>query len=124
MPPMPHEAVDTTLAPAISWWRCNRSWRATSTRWVGGGVGHRHVSHRQRGLNVIPHQVVLGARCARWTPPCAIWPRRGSSALIGATASAYGAVAQVDYQRGYPVTMNTPEDTDFAADAAEEVAGR
>ena len=34
------------------------------------------------------------------------------------TAMALGARAEVDYQRGYPVTVNAPENTDFAAEVA------
>ena len=45
-------------------------------------------------------------------------------AVVEATAAAFGAVAEVDYRRGYPVTMNTPEHTEYAARAAEAVAGR
>ncbi|MFM7442777.1 MAG: M20/M25/M40 family metallo-hydrolase, partial [Tabrizicola sp.] len=36
---------------------------------------------------------------------------------------ALGARAEVHYQRGYPVTINTPENTDFAAEVARKVSG-
>ena len=39
------------------------------------------------------------------------------------TAQALGARAEVVYARGYPVTMNTPENTDFAAEVAKAVSG-
>jgi hippurate hydrolase len=35
-----------------------------------------------------------------------------------------GAKAEVTYTRGYPVTVNTPENTDFAADVARAVSGK
>lgn len=38
-------------------------------------------------------------------------------------ASAYGATASLDYWRGYPVTVNAPEQTSFAADTAAEIVG-
>ena len=38
-------------------------------------------------------------------------------------ASSFGAEASVRYARGYPVTVNTPEQTAFAAQVAREVAG-
>lgn len=75
-------------------------------------------------FNVIPHQVVMGGTVRTLDPAMRDLAEARIKALVGATASAYGAVAQVDYMRGYPVTMNTPENTDYAADAAEEVAGR
>ena len=39
-------------------------------------------------------------------------------------ALALGAKAEVAYTRGYPVTVNTPENTDFAADTARAVSGK
>jgi len=44
--------------------------------------------------------------------------------IVTATAGAHGCEARIDYRRGYPVTMNHPDQTRFAADCAEEVAGR
>ena len=39
------------------------------------------------------------------------------------TALAHGAVAEVNYVRGYPVTVNHAEETDFAASVAANVSG-
>jgi hippurate hydrolase len=44
-------------------------------------------------------------------------------AIVEATCAAYGAKAVIDYRRGYPVTVNHPEQTDFIAKVAGEVAG-
>jgi hippurate hydrolase len=38
-------------------------------------------------------------------------------------ARSFGAEATVRYARGYPVTVNWPEQTEFAAGVAREVAG-
>ncbi len=38
-------------------------------------------------------------------------------------ALSFGAEARVEYARGYPVTVNTPAQTAFAAEVAREVAG-
>ena len=43
--------------------------------------------------------------------------------IATATAQAHGCTAQIAYQVGYPVTVNTLENTGFAADAAKAVAG-
>ncbi|MBL3561036.1 M20 aminoacylase family protein [Rhodovulum sulfidophilum] len=45
-------------------------------------------------------------------------------AVAEATAAAYGATAELCYRRGYPVTANAPDQTDFAAAMAEKVSGR
>jgi hippurate hydrolase len=43
--------------------------------------------------------------------------------LAAQIAAAFGAKAQSTYARGYPVTVNAPEQTAFAAEVAREVAG-
>ena len=40
-----------------------------------------------------------------------------------AVAAAYGATAKVVYERGYPVTVNHPEQTDFIAGIAADIVG-
>ncbi len=44
--------------------------------------------------------------------------------LVENTAAAFGATAQVDYQRGYPVMVNSEEQTAFAAGVAAKVTGK
>lgn len=44
--------------------------------------------------------------------------------IVSGTALALGATASVDYQRGYPVTVNTPEHTAYAVDVAAQVSGK
>ncbi len=39
------------------------------------------------------------------------------------TADVFGATAEVDYRRGYPVMVNSEEQTEFAADVARSVSG-
>lgn len=39
------------------------------------------------------------------------------------TAKAFGAKATITYERGYPVTVNTVENTNFAIEVAKEIAG-
>ena len=38
-------------------------------------------------------------------------------------AKSFGATASVRYARGYPVTVNSPEETEFAGEVAREIAG-
>jgi len=44
-------------------------------------------------------------------------------AIADLTARAYGAAAEVDYRRGYPVMVNSEAQTEFAAEVASAVAG-
>ena len=43
--------------------------------------------------------------------------------MVPAIAEAYGCTAEVDYIRGYPVTVNHADQTRFAVDVAADVAG-
>ena len=44
--------------------------------------------------------------------------------VVEGTALALGARAVLDYRRGYPVTINAPENTGFAAEVARAVSGQ
>jgi len=44
-------------------------------------------------------------------------------AIATGTAATFGGEAMVHYNRNYPVTVNAPEQTDFARDVARAVAG-
>ena len=47
----------------------------------------------------------------------------GMKRLVPQLAQAFGASASVEYIRGYPVTVNAPEQTAFAVTIAEEIVG-
>ncbi len=44
--------------------------------------------------------------------------------IAEATANAFGAVAKVNYMKGYPVMVNHEEQTEFAADVARRISGQ
>ena len=44
-------------------------------------------------------------------------------AIVENVCAAFGARAEIDYDRGYPVTMNDPDKTEFMANVARAVAG-
>lgn len=73
--------------------------------------------------NVIPHVVKLGGTVRTLDPALRDLAEARIGQIARATAEAYGAVAEVNYRRGYPVTVNSPEQAAFASDVAEEVAG-
>ncbi|MFN3527436.1 MAG: M20/M25/M40 family metallo-hydrolase, partial [Paracoccus sp. (in: a-proteobacteria)] len=73
--------------------------------------------------NVIAHEVTLKGTVRTLDPELRELAKQRIMALVPATATAYGATAEVAYKWGYPVTMNHPEQTSFAADCAEAVAG-
>jgi amidohydrolase len=44
-------------------------------------------------------------------------------AIVTQMATAFGGKAEVTIRRGYPVTVNSPDETAFAVQVAEEIAG-
>jgi amidohydrolase len=73
--------------------------------------------------NVIPQTVHLKGTVRTLKPEVRELCETRLKALVEATATAFGAKAAVTYRRGYPVTVNHPEQTDFIAKVAAEVAG-
>jgi hippurate hydrolase len=74
--------------------------------------------------NVIPQVVKMKGTVRTMDPGVQDFVERRLSEIAEGTAMALGAKAVVDYQRGYPVTMNTPEHTDYAAAVAAAVSGK
>ena len=73
--------------------------------------------------NVIPQVVKLKGTVRTMDAGVQDFVERRLNEIAEGTAMALGAKAVVDYQRGYPVTMNTPEHTDYAAEVAKAVSG-
>jgi amidohydrolase len=74
--------------------------------------------------NVIPQVVKMRGTVRSMDPAVQDYVERRVIEIAQGTATALGAQADIDYRRGYPVTMNTPENTVFAADVAQSVSGR
>jgi amidohydrolase len=120
---MPHQAIDTTLV-ASQIVVALQSIVARNIDPLGNvvvTVGSFHTD--SVASNVIAHEVKLKGTVRTLDPDLRTLAQERIMALVPATATAYGATAEVDYQLGYPVTVNHPEQTKFAADCAEEVSG-
>ncbi len=74
--------------------------------------------------NVIPQVVKMRGTVRTMDPKIQDYVERRVTEIVQGTALALGAVAAIDYRRGYPVTMNAPENTVYAADVAQAVSGK
>ncbi len=74
-------------------------------------------------FNVIPQKVQLKGTVRTLDPEVRDLAETRIKALAEGIAASFGATASIDYMRGYPVMVNAPEQTDFAADVARAVAG-
>src|SRR5215218_10754798 len=74
-------------------------------------------------FNVIPQEAVLRGTARTLTEDIRELCEARLGAIVDNVCAAFGAKATLRYNRGYPVTVNDAERTEFMAMAAEEVAG-
>ncbi|PJF10589.1 M20 aminoacylase family protein [Pseudorhodobacter sp. MZDSW-24AT] len=74
--------------------------------------------------NVIPQVVKLKGTVRTMDPGVQDYVERRITEIVTGTATALGAQAKVDYQRGYPVTVNAEVNTRHAVDVAKAVSGQ
>jgi len=79
--------------------------------------------HGGEASNVIPAFVKLAGTVRTLLPETRDFAQKRLSEVAQATATAHGATAEVIYRRGYPVTFNHADETDFAVEIASKVAG-
>ena len=73
--------------------------------------------------NVIPQVVKMRGTTRSMTEPVRDLAQRRVEEIVHGSAAVFGAVASIDYRRGYPVTVNAAENTVYAAEVARGVAG-
>jgi amidohydrolase len=74
-------------------------------------------------FNVIPRTATLLGTVRTLKPEARDLCEARVRAIVESISSAFGATATAAYERGYPVTFNHPEQTDFMAKVAAEVGG-
>lgn len=74
--------------------------------------------------NVIPQRATLRGTVRTLDEETRDMAEKRLSEIAQSTAEAYGATALVNYEKGYPVTINAQPQTEFAAEAAKSVAGK
>ena len=120
----PHDCIDTTVVAAhiIIALQTIASRNVDPLKQVVVSVCT--VATDSTAHNVIPHVITMKGTVRTMDPGVQDFVERRVSEIAEGTALALGATAEVDYQRGYPVTMNTPEHTGFAAQVASAVSGQ
>jgi hippurate hydrolase len=79
--------------------------------------------HAGSASNIIPETAMFCATIRSFSPDVRDLLRRRVTDIVQGHAAAYGVTAAIDYDWGYPPTVNTPGDTAFAARVAAEVVG-
>jgi hippurate hydrolase len=74
-------------------------------------------------MSVIPGKATLVGTVRTFSADVQDLVEKRLNELCSAVALGFGATASVHYERIYPATINTPRETEFAADVAESLVG-
>jgi hippurate hydrolase len=97
---------------------------------VSRNIDPRHTAivtigslHAGSAYNVIPDSATLGLSIRSFDAEVRNQLEQRIRALVTAHVAGYGGEATIDYERGYPVVVNTAVETEFARQVAEELVG-
>jgi len=119
----PHDCVDTTVVAAhiIVALQTIASRNVDPLKQVVVSVCT--VETDSTAHNVIPQVVKMKGTVRTMDHAVQDFVERRISEIVSGTAMALGATATVNYARGYPVTINAEENTDYAVEVARQVSG-
>ncbi len=117
----PHECIDTTVVAAHIIVALQTIASRNVDPMKNVVVSVCAVETDSPAHNVIPQVVKLKGTVRTMDHGVQDFVERRIGEIVTGTAMALGARAEVDYQRGYPVTVNTPENTGFAAEVARAI---
>ncbi len=119
----PHESVDSTLVGAQIVVAMQSVAARNSDPLKSLVVSITSFRTESDAYNVIPQHVQLRGTVRTMDKGVQDMAEENIKRVAISTAKALGAVAKVDYQRGYPVMENAAAQTEFAVKIARKVAG-
>ncbi len=120
----PHEAVDTTLIGAHIVTSLQSITARNSDPLKALVVSVTSFQTESDAYNVIPQHVQLKGTVRTMDKGIQDMAEEKISLVVKNTADAFGGSASVEYERGYPVMVNSERETAFAVEVAEKVAGK
>ena len=117
----PHEAIDTNLAAAHVLIALQSIASRNTDPLKQVVVSVCTLRSDTDSHNVLPHQVLLRGTVRTLAPEVRDLAEQRLHDITRLTAEAHQCRAEIDYQRGYPVTRNHAEHTRYAADAADQI---
>nr|WP_233858012.1 M20 aminoacylase family protein [Paraburkholderia sp. HD33-4] len=119
---VPHKAVDPVVASA-SLVMGLQTIVSRNVDPLETGIVSVGAIHGGSAPNIIPDSVEIRLSVRSLSPAVRAHLQERITALAQAHAQAYGARAEVDYERGYPVLINHPDETRLAKSVAREWLG-
>ena len=119
----PHETIDTTVMAShvVLALQTIASRNADPVDQIVVSVTSFETS--SNAFNVIPQKVFLKGTVRTMSKSMRDLAEQRLKAICEGTATTFGGTAKVTYYRGYPVMVNSEEQTAFAADVARKVSG-
>ncbi|MDW3184509.1 M20 aminoacylase family protein [Roseobacter sp.] len=119
----PHETIDTTVVAShiVIAAQTIASRNADPVDQIVVSVTSFETS--SKAFNVIPQRVTLKGTVRTLSDGMRDLAEMRLKKVAKGVAESFGAEARVDYTRNYPVMVNHPEQTEFAAQVAASVAG-
>ncbi|MFT6557497.1 M20 aminoacylase family protein [Sneathiella sp.] len=118
----PHLTVDpvTVACDVVSGWQKIVSRNVDPLKSAVITVGEIHGGHT---TNVIPEDVVIRGTTRAFDLEVQNMIERRMAQVLDGICAAHGATAEFEYDRRYAPTINTPDETDEAIAAAQELVG-
>lgn len=79
--------------------------------------------HTGTASNIIPEEAMFCATIRCFKPDVRALLKKRFHEIVEGHAAAYGVTARIDYDWGYPATINHDDEAEFAAEVAREVVG-
>ncbi len=119
---MPHQCIDPVVISAAII-QATQTIVGRNVDPLEGAVVSITALNGGETFNVIPDKMHMMGTVRTFNPAVQdLVEQRLKDTVVG-IAAAMGGSATIDYQRGYPVTSNHAQQTEFAAKVAAEVAG-
>ncbi|MDA1286818.1 MAG: M20 aminoacylase family protein [Rhodobacterales bacterium] len=119
----PHDSIDTTLVAAQIVVALQSIASRNADPLKSLVVSVTSFRTESDAYNVIPQHVELRGTVRTMDKAVQDMAELNIARVAEMTASAFGAVAKVEYERGYPVMVNSEKQTAFAVEVAKKVAG-
>nr|WP_244867954.1 M20 aminoacylase family protein [Vannielia litorea] len=119
----PHETVDSTVVASHTVLALQSIVSRNADPTSEAVVSVTSFETSSKAFNVIPQRVELKGTVRTLSPETRALVQERLPAIAEKTAEVFGAVAKVTYMKGYPVMVNSEEQTEFAAEVARSVAG-
>ncbi len=120
---MPHTTIDTTLVASQIVVALQSIVSRNADPLASVVISVTSFETESKAFNVIPQRVELRGTCRTLTPETRDMAEAAIARVAENTAAAFGATAKLDYERGYPVTLNHEDQTAFATEIAREISG-